>query len=701
MQLAPLRNDLNLTTGPSQEHGEPCWTLHDPLNNRFYQLGEAEFYILKWWHLQDSEQIIQQLSSYPHLRVDQKQLEAVADFLARNHLIRIMSAEQNRHLQKIAETQQQPKSLYHQLSQVFFFRFPLIRPQKFLAASFPLIRFLFTKWFFIAVAVLGSIGILLTLRQWPVFTGEITQALQDGQYHLFILALIFAKVIHELGHAYSSHYFGCRVPNMGVAIMVFWPVLYTETSESWKLADKRQRMLISSAGVIAELSLALLATFLWLFFPEGALRTALILLAAVTWLSTLLVNLNPFMRFDGYYLFSDLISMPNLQERAFRLARWRLREALFQFKDPMPETFAKKKRRILYSYAYITWLYRFFLYLALALLVYHFVFKLAGILLLVLELFFFIGLPIAKEVKYWWSSRQKFNMNISLLRTGFLLGLVLFLLVFPWKNYSYVPAVMQAGERTTLYLTSSGQLKEVLVKHGDEVIAGQVLMRFESPELEQKIQLLELRIQSLENAIIQAASSIEMQQNSQILQSELVALFVEKKGLLEQKRQLVVEAPFSGKVTWVMEGMQHRHWYGQNEALLNMVDFKHTEVVAYVDEWSSLNGVDELHAEFIPENPAISAFSLNRTFAETSAVETLKHLTVANEFGGGLAVLLNAENQYEPANPAYLWHYRSNEHVAVLQYEIRGVVRITVQRQSILARVWQTTLATLIRESGF
>src|SRR5688500_3708598 len=154
----------------------------------------------------------------------------------------------------------------------------------------------------------------------------------------------FAKVLHELGHAYTAHRHGCRVPAMGAAFLVLWPVLYTDTNEAWKVASRNARLQIGAAGMAAELALAACATLLWSFLPDGPLRSGVFLLSTSTWIITLAVNLSPFMRFDGYFLLSHLLNTPNLHERAFAFGRWHLREWLFGLGAPEPEAVGRGRR---------------------------------------------------------------------------------------------------------------------------------------------------------------------------------------------------------------------------------------------------------------------------------------------------------------------------------------------------------------------
>src|SRR5690606_32070695 len=143
------------------------------------------------------------------------------------------------------------------------------------------------------------------------------------------------------------------------------------------------------------------------FLPDGIFKSAAFILATTSWVLSLVINLNPFMRFDGYYILSDLLGVKNLQQRSFALGKWKLRETLFRLNLPPPEVLDKSLISKLVIYAWGVWIYRFFLFLGIALLVYHFFFKVLGIILFIVEILWFIVLPIAKELSWWWDLRKK------------------------------------------------------------------------------------------------------------------------------------------------------------------------------------------------------------------------------------------------------------------------------------------------------
>ena len=218
---------------------------------------------------------------------------------------------------------------------------------------------------------------------------------------------------------------------MGVAFLLLFPVLYTDVTDAWRLRKRRQRLLVDASGILAELTVAGLALFLWAFLPEGPTKSAAFFLATTSWVLSLAINLNPFMKFDGYYLASDISGVNNLQNRSFDLALWKMREILFGLGDPPPEHFPRRLARGLVIYAWATWIYRAILFIGIALLVYAWFFKLLGIILFLVEIAWFIVLPVKREVGIWWERRSEIMASRRGLITTGIAGLVLLGLAVP------------------------------------------------------------------------------------------------------------------------------------------------------------------------------------------------------------------------------------------------------------------------------
>lgn len=262
-----------------------------------------------------------------------------------------------------------------------FIRIPLLKPDKWLEDNKNRINFLYSKLWQNIVLVLGFIGIVFVLRDWENFISTFMYLFSKEGFFYYFLSLVFVKSMHELGHAFTAKRLGCKVPTMGVAFLVLFPVLYTDTTSAWKLKSKYQRLQIVLGGIKVELYLALIATFLWSFAPIGIFKSILFIIATTSWISSLLINISPFLRFDGYYILSDITDSKNLQPRSFAMAKWFIRKNILGLEEEKPEILVKEKENFFIIYAILTWIYRLFLFLGIALLVYYFAFKVLGIIL--------------------------------------------------------------------------------------------------------------------------------------------------------------------------------------------------------------------------------------------------------------------------------------------------------------------------------
>ncbi|MDQ6971108.1 MAG: hypothetical protein Q9M30_00515, partial [Mariprofundaceae bacterium] len=309
--LPPLREELSLCNGPRTRSGMPTYSLYDPLRNRYFRFGWPQFEMLRRWRLGNPERIAREVNDSTTLNVDAENVMEVAMFLQGNNLVQVSGKAGLEVLAGQAHAARRHWGTWL-LHNYLFLRIPLFQPDAFLKRTLPLIRFIFTRTYFKIMICAFVLGLYLVSRQWEEFLHTFSYFFTLQGLMFYGLTLIFTKVIHELGHAYTANYFGVRVPTMGFGLLVMMPVMYTDTSDAWKLTDNEKRMWINAAGFLAELSLAVLATLLWSFLPEGALKSVAFLLATTTWVMTMMINMNPFMRWDGYYLFSDWMEVDNL-----------------------------------------------------------------------------------------------------------------------------------------------------------------------------------------------------------------------------------------------------------------------------------------------------------------------------------------------------------------------------------------------------
>ena len=268
--LPPLRQDLRLHKAAPDQDGSPAWSIQDPVTNRFFRIGWLEFECLLRWP-GNPAQIADDIATTTPLSVETEQVEAFARFLEQHRLVR-PTAEG---VARLAAAANAPgwKHWRWWLHHYLFIRVPLIRPERWLAAALPWVRPILSPFGIGLMIIASFLGLFLVARQWDQFTHGLMDILTMAGISGFMFALVISKTCHELGHALVATHFRVRVSHMGIALVVLWPMFYTDTSESWKLRSSRQRLAVSTAGIAVEMALAGLATLAWALLDDGLLTS--------------------------------------------------------------------------------------------------------------------------------------------------------------------------------------------------------------------------------------------------------------------------------------------------------------------------------------------------------------------------------------------------------------------------------------------
>lgn len=700
-RLPALRRSLRLHPGPRSRDGSPSWTLEDPARGRFYRIGWPEAEMLAHWPAGSAQGVAEAISQRTTLAMQTQEVEQFAQFLRSQQLVDVAGESALGELRQRSEAGQTGWAgwlLQHYLS----IRIPLLRPDAFLERTLPTVQRVFGRGFVIASVLAALLGLYLTTRQWDSFTHTFLHFFSLEGALLAACTLSLSKVLHEFGHAYACKRFGCRVPTMGVALLVLWPVLYTDASGAWRLTRRHQRLAIGAAGMGVELCLAAWATLAWSFLPDGPLRSAAFMLASTTWILTLAVNLNPLMRFDGYFLFADLLDVPNLQERAFALARWRLREALFGLGDPRPEYFSAWLHRVMLGYAFATWVYRFFLFLGIALLVYHFAFKLLGVLLFVVEIVHFILRPIWQELGHWHQRRKDYRMNRNTLTFAGVLALALTLSILPWSSRIDAPALLRAEQQAILVSPADAQLQSIEVEPGQSVHAGQTLLRLVSPGLEHDLTRLEQEIALLRQQGSLQVRASEGAARQAVAQDELRVALQRRQALQDQLAQLQVRAPFAGRMADLAEPLAAGEWLPAGEWLGTLVDERQLRVEAFVTEADRERILAGAEAWFVPEDASRARLRLNvDDVSQTATGKLTSAPELASVYQGALAAKLDAQQVPEPEQALYRVLLSPAAADATDLTTLRGTAIITGTARSPLLQALRRALVVVIRESAF
>ncbi|HSW69309.1 MAG TPA: HlyD family efflux transporter periplasmic adaptor subunit [Gammaproteobacteria bacterium] len=715
-KLPQLRKGLNITFSDYDLDGKPQWLIYDSGRNKFFVIGWSEYELLKRWDLSDPIKIIDAVNNETKLHVEMTDLESLVKFLKYNYLVQ----QSGHQIYKDAKSQKlfKDENIFHWLiSYYLFFRIPLWHPDKFLTRTKYIGDFLFNRYTAYVMTALGIIAIYQLSLRWEQFIHTFPSVFTLQGLMFYLISFLICKFCHELGHAYMSKRYGAPVPTLGVAFLVFWPVLYTDTTASWSLKSKK-RLRIAAAGIWVETYVTIIAALIWCNSSNITIQAICYVTITINWLSSLLINVSPFMRFDGYYILADLVKMPNLQSRAFALTRWQIRRWLFHWEEPPPENFSERMHNFLVAYSIGTWIYRLTLYLGISVLVYHFFIKIVGIILFIIEIYYFILGPIYKELHTWLQLKEQITFNI---RTKITIGISLSLLLIfllPINETIKLPATLSYAHQF-LIAPEEGILASDPPAVGTEVKANQPIVIISSPYLEYALKRVELEYQKKSAEFRRSALNGTYALQHSILLSDLNSERAEYSKLLSLKQKLILKVPFNGIVIEVGDEVKKGEAISKDEWIGDVINPNLVQVEAYVSQTDITRIGNGLRGYFYPRNlsqsalpvkvksiEVINATQLSCTYStdikqnkkESQVIETPCYN--ASEFGGEIATFFSEEGQYVPVDSVYRVLLTVEKPVKFKEI-LRGTVVLDTESRSYLSKISYKIKKIWIEQSGF
>ena len=694
--LPAIRQDLKLQQGAPTLNGQATWLIYDPVRHKYFSLSERVFRLISLWSETTADDFALYASDVLEREVSLQEIDDLIHFFYSNNLSDTPPDDDP--FSYARQTEAANQSIFSKLLHSYlFFRIPVWRPEAFLNASYPFVRPLFSPTAIYLYLTAFFIGLYFVSRQWDGFTSTFLHFFTFEGAILYAISLVLIKTLHEMGHAYMAHRYGVRVNTMGIAFLVMLPVLYTDVTNAWSLKSRRQKLMIDGAGMFVELIIAAIATLFWVFLPDGPIRSAAFLLATTSWILSLFVNLNPFMRFDGYYILSDAWGMPNLQPRAFAQARWWMRELLFGLGEQAPEPFQKRTRALLIAYAIATWIYRVILFIGIALVVYHMFFKLLGIALFVVEIMFFILLPIWHELKNWWKIREKITRTRRSVFTASIGAFLVGLMIAPWNSTIRVPAIATAKTDLTIYSSQAARLIEIKIHQGQLVKKGDLLISLDAPLLTQRINQTRTRIKLLRARIARTVGDRKDLSDLQVLMRQLNTETERLTGLKRELSALQIRAPESGQIKDLDADLHPGRWVNQKNPLFRIIGQHNSIVKGYVKEdlvWRLTKGQVGV---FVPDDPQIQQSLISLENISPTGTSTLDNLYLASTFGGSIATIPESDKSLRMTEARHVLSMTTDLKPGVMA--LRGVVLLEGEAESIIASVWRQIMRVMVREA--
>lgn len=477
----------------------------------------------------------------------------------------------------------QNKKLLQQLKSPLSIRIPLLDPEPFLAATMKYLRPIYSWFGLVLWLVVISLGLTLAVINWDGLTENVSDRILALE-NLLLIALVypFVKIVHELGHAYAVKRWGGEVHEVGIMLLVMFPVPYVDASAASSFRNKYQRMLVGAAGILMEVFLAALAMIVWSLAEPGIVRAVAFNTMLIGGFSTVLFNGNPLLRFDAYYVLADFIEIPNLGAKGNAQVAYLAKHYLFSVPNLTSAANSRGEAIWLTGYSIAAYIYRLIVMVAIALFVASQYF-IIGSLLAIWSIWLTLLMPIVKTVTKPITDPQLRSRRMRIfIVSGALLVLImacLFIVPAPYKTKAegvlWVP--QQAYVRTEI----AGFVSSVEAQSGSFVEEGTLLLTLDAPDLEARVSVLESQVNE---AKIRLASSLRDRAASEILREELQ--FIEREYQRAKERLLGVKVYSSLAGELIVPGSSRLlgKYLTRGEMIGYVIDYKNLPVTVLVSE---------------------------------------------------------------------------------------------------------------------
>ncbi|MFG0326224.1 MAG: PqqD family peptide modification chaperone [Phycisphaerales bacterium JB037] len=566
--------------------GKRWHVVHDPATNQFYRLNPIAHEFVGLLDGTRTVESVWELSLQRHgdrAPTQQEAIQLISQLYGSNLLSVDATPETEQLLRRGRERVK--KKVIGQAIGIMYFKIRLFNPDALITWIEPMLRPVLNRFgFFAWVAFLIFVGVNLA-PAWGRLTGEqFSDALSPANWGWMIVVFIVTKAIHELGHGVILKRYGGQCPEFGVMLLVMFPAPYVDASSAWALENKWKRMGVGAGGMIFELFVAGVAALVWLNTQSGQLVHQLAYNAMfIASISTILFNANPLMRFDGYYILSDLIEVPNLMQRSQNMIKHFFKKFVYGLKNETPPTTNPTERAILVVYGIAAIAYRLFLFVTITLYVMGQMFA-VGLLLAIWTASMWFILPVGKFVQWLASSPALSDKRVRAIATS--LGMIalvgLSLGAVPVPDWRRATGVVEARQRSGVFFGVGGFVTGAHVRPGEFVRAGQPLVTIENAELVSQLASGRAERRRYESLLRQVTE--EQPIAVDIYRQTLEALNDQIAFMEEREAKLVVRAPHDGIYVGVDPDGLVGSWVEEGQGLAEIVDVRDLHIVANLDQ---------------------------------------------------------------------------------------------------------------------
>jgi putative peptide zinc metalloprotease protein len=552
--------------------GERWYVLQDPFNNQFFRVRPAAYDFLarlrpdrtvdSVWH--------ECFEINPETAPGQEEvIRLLAQLYGANLLLSTLTPDSARLFERFTKRKQRERKAFFR--SIMFARIPLFDPDHFLKRAAIIGRLVFSWLGLVIWMLVVGAALKVVIDNFPDLRQQSEGILAPGNLFWLYIGLILIKTCHEFGHAFACRRFGGEVHTMGIMFLLFTPIPYMDATASWSFRNRWKRALVGAAGMIVEVFVASIAAFVWVNTTPGTIHSLAYNMMFVASVSTVLFNANPLLRFDGYYILSDVLDIPNLHQRSTGLLKHLVEHYCFGVKQSWNPARSRKETFWLAVFAVASWIYKVIIFATILFFLAD-RFLILGMIMAVVCGIAWVCVPIYKLIVYLASSPRiaRTRLRAVSVVVGFILALLLILDVIPFPNRFRSPGVLQAEKFSVVVPEVSGYIEEVLAAEGAKVTAGQPLFQLSNEDLSLRIRAAEAQLRETEAMLRQALR--ESTADLRPLESRAEATRKVLARLELFRTALVVRAAHDG--LWVSPGLKDRvgSWIARGASVGQLID---------------------------------------------------------------------------------------------------------------------------------
>jgi putative peptide zinc metalloprotease protein len=481
--------------------GQLWYLLQDPVSNQVHRFTPAARFVIA---AMDGQRSVQQLWELANRRLGEEAptQDDIIRLLGQLHAADLLRSDATPDTAEAFERGQRQARQVRQRSYMnpMAIRIHLFDPDALLNRLRPLIDVVWSKWGGIFWLMVVLPALLLLPLHWDDLGGNFSDRVLAAD-NLLMLWLVFPliKALHEFGHAAATKRGGGEVHDVGVVMLVLIPIPYVEASASTVFKSSFHRAVVGFSGIAVELFIAALAFYLWILVEPSTLRAMLFNVMLVAGVSTLIFNGNPLLRYDAYYILSDLAEMPNLAARSMRYLGYLVERHAFGIADVHTAEGSAGERIFLALYGVFSAIYRVLVTFAIALFIAG-EFFIIGVLLSIWAVATMAIMPLVKNARHvaQRARARRHRPRVLGVTVGFVAALIVLLFVAPAPFRTVVEGVAWLPQSALVRAGHEGFVERMVAQPGQRVAAGDLLVEVTNPLLSAMQKLSEAKVAELE-----------------------------------------------------------------------------------------------------------------------------------------------------------------------------------------------------------